>query len=165
MFWNRQCTGAVDVQAGREHIDPGQGGACWASNCTGPGLDWHRRAVSAVRIFPETRAAFSPTVLIDLLFNRSRASRQALNKPLKQHARKCVCMHARALFARYCDPAQAALEPIFKIDFPNGVSPERLARAFILKQQQTLATPTTPRPKARRIFPPTCRKLHAPSTG
>ena len=40
-------------------------------------------------------------------------------------------MHARALFARFCDPAQAALGPIFKIDFPNGVSPERLARAFV----------------------------------
>ena len=61
-------------------------------------------------------------------------------------------MHARALFARYCDPAQAALEPIFKIDFPNGVSLERLARAFILKKQQTLATPTTPRPGPGELY-------------
>ena len=59
---------------------------------------------------------------------------RTLKQPLKKHERKCVCMHARGLFARRYGSrsgrARAGLGPISKINFPDGVSPERLARAF-----------------------------------
>ena len=58
-------------------------------------------------------------------------------------------MHAPALFATIFGRRSSLF---YKIDFPDEVSPERLARAFILKKQQTLPTPTTPLAKGLANF-------------
>ena len=53
---------------------------------------------------------------------------KTLKKPCGLHARKCVCMHAPRLCAPRFDRAQAGFQ---KTDFPDEVSPERLARASL----------------------------------